>query len=102
MSSLPEGDLEHHILPYARPSVSPDFIILEVVEGLLERLVKDGWHHGAPDHIRPESRRIDRRVCGLLHCGHCHHKGLEYWPLHKGGRYKVVAMCDHCGTEEEL
>jgi hypothetical protein len=88
------------VLPF-RPLTAEDEI-LQVVPGLLETLIEDGWHHGFPPHVTQETQLTDLRLCREMQCGHCHTTGLACWPLHKGGRYKVVAMCDHCGTEEEI
>ena len=61
------------------------------------------WLDGAPDHLRPETLAIDRRVCRALKCGQCHKRGLTFTPQHTAaGRYRVLAVCPECGRVEHV
>jgi hypothetical protein len=90
------------VLPFRPlgPQVPDD--LLEVVPGLLETLVEDGWRHGWPQHVTQETQQFDLRLCREWQYGQCGTVGLTAWPLHQGERYKLIGQCDACGTEAEL
>ncbi len=69
---------------------------------LARQLAREGWAPGAPLRIRSATRAIDRFLCRQLVCGHCRRKGLEYYPYHRDGEYKVLAVCHVCQGAEEM
>lgn len=69
---------------------------------LLESLETDGWQPGAPPQVTAESVAIDKRTCSRLRCPGCRRRGMRYSSWHWGGRYKVVAICLHCGAGDQV
>jgi hypothetical protein len=69
---------------------------------LLRALAEDGWVRGAPQGLDLTCLGIDGACCARATCTRCRRKGLLYCPHHKGGRYRVVGLCQACGLAEEF
>jgi hypothetical protein len=78
------------------------FELVEVVPGLAETLLAEGWAPGPPPDLRAESLAADLEAAAEMACEHCGTAGLAFAAFPKGRKYRVVATCPECGTEVEL
>jgi hypothetical protein len=56
----------------------------------------------APDHIRPETLAIDRRIVKGMKCQQCRKRQMRLRPFARGNNYEALAVCQHCGHEERV
>jgi hypothetical protein len=84
------------------PDPLPDSELLEVVPGLAETLLGEGWSPGPPAQLRAEALASDLEAAAEMACEHCGAVGLAFAAFHKGRRYRAVLTCGRCGTEAEM
>lgn len=71
---------------------------------LTDALEEAGYKPGAPDHITPATKEIDRQVCRFKRRSECGKRGQGYLPFTglDGQSYHIVAVCPRCSHQEEL
>jgi hypothetical protein len=63
---------------------------------------KQMFEPGAPEHVAEQSVRADARMVARLKCPSCGRRRLEYFPWHRGPKYRVLAGCTGCQSAEEV
>lgn len=69
---------------------------------ILDRLRRQGYQAGPPDHLQDWALLIDVGTCRKLKCPGCHQRGMVFKPHHRGRSYRVVAECPRCGAGQEV
>lgn len=61
------------------------------------------WLPGGPPGLSFAAVIQDRAAYRELECGDCRRRGLDLKPQHTtSGRYRILAVCPHCGEQEVL
>jgi len=77
------------------------FELVEVSMPRLE-LARAGYLPGPPAHITPATLAIDDACCAELSCERCGTRGLGLEPFGKAASYRVLAVCNACGEQQEV